>query len=60
MPTALLCAKNSGSSTSSSPRLLIIIVADYIGTAVKAGTSHVVSGYGHAFFFVPQALVVCT
>jgi glutamate:GABA antiporter len=40
-------------------QLLIIIVADYIGTAVKAGTSHVFFWIlAIAFFFVPQALVV--
>jgi amino acid transporter len=40
-------------------QLLIIIVADYIGTAVKAGSSHVVYWLcAIAFFFVPQALVV--
>lgn len=40
-------------------QLLIIIVADYMGTAVKAGSSHVVYWLcAIAFFFVPQALVV--
>ena len=40
-------------------QLLIIIVADYMGTAVKAGTSHVFFWVlAIAFFFVPQALVV--
>ncbi len=40
-------------------QLLIIIVADYIGTAVKAGTSHVFFWIlAIAFFFVPQALIV--
>lgn len=40
-------------------QLLIIIVADYIGTAVKAGSSHVVFWLvAIATFFVPQALVV--
>ena len=40
-------------------QLLIIIVADYMGTAVKAGSSHVVFWLlAIALFFVPQALVV--
>src|SRR4029077_7699326 len=40
-------------------QLLIIIVADYIGTAVKAGTSHVAFWLiAIGTFFVPQALVV--
>ena len=40
-------------------QLLIIIVADYMGTAVKAGSSHVVFWIlAIATFFVPQALVV--
>jgi glutamate:GABA antiporter len=40
-------------------QLLIIIVADYMGTAVKAGSSHVVFWlFAIALFFVPQALVV--
>ena len=40
-------------------QLLIIIVADYMGTAVKAGASHVVFWIlAIATFFVPQALVV--
>ncbi|PYX49282.1 MAG: hypothetical protein DMG79_09205, partial [Acidobacteria bacterium] len=40
-------------------QILIIIVADYMGTAVKAGSSHVVFWIlAIAFFFVPQALVV--
>jgi glutamate:GABA antiporter len=40
-------------------QLLIIIVADYIGTAVKSGTSHVFFWIlAIAFFFVPQALIV--
>jgi amino acid transporter len=40
-------------------QLLIIIVADYMGTAVKAGPSHVVFWIlAIVMFFVPQALVV--
>jgi glutamate:GABA antiporter len=40
-------------------QLLIIIVADYMGTAVKAGSSHVVFWLlAIVTFFVPQALVV--
>lgn len=40
-------------------QLLIIIVADYIGTAVKAGSSHVTFWLlAFATFFVPLALVV--
>ena len=40
-------------------QLLIIIVADYMGTAVKAGSSHVVFWIlAIATFFIPQALVV--
>jgi len=40
-------------------QLLIIIVADYIGTAVKAGASHVVFWLiAICTFFIPQALVV--
>src|SRR3984893_120065 len=40
-------------------QLLIIIVADYMGTAVKAGSSHVVFWLlAIVAFFVPQALVV--
>ncbi len=40
-------------------QLLIIIVADYIGTAVKAGSSHVVFWLlAIVTFFIPQALVV--
>lgn len=40
-------------------QLLIIIVADYIGTAVKAGPSHVVFWIlAIATFFIPQGLVV--
>jgi amino acid transporter len=40
-------------------QILIIIVADYMGTAVKAGTSHVFFWVlAIALFFVPQALVV--
>lgn len=40
-------------------QLLIIIVADYMGTAVKAGSSHVVFWIlAIALFFVPLALVV--
>ena len=40
-------------------QLLIIIVADYMGTAVKAGTSHVLFWIvAIATFFIPQALVV--
>jgi glutamate:GABA antiporter len=40
-------------------QLLIIIVADYMGTAVKAGASHVFFWIlAIALFFVPQALVV--
>ncbi len=40
-------------------QLLIIIVADYIGTAVKAGSSHVVFWLlAILTFFIPQALVV--
>ncbi len=40
-------------------QLLIIIVADYMGTAVKAGTSHVFFWVlAILLFFVPQALVV--
>ena len=40
-------------------QILIIIVADYMGTAVKAGSSHVVFWIlAIAAFFVPQALVV--
>jgi len=40
-------------------QLLIILVADYIGTAVKAGSSHVVFWLlAIATFFIPLALVV--
>ena len=40
-------------------QILIIIVADYMGTAVKAGTAHVFFWIlAIALFFVPQALVV--
>jgi amino acid transporter len=40
-------------------QILIIIVADYMGTAVKAGSSHVVFWIlAIVAFFVPQALVV--
>lgn len=40
-------------------QLLIIIVADYMGTAVKAGSAHVVFWIlAIATFFIPQALVV--
>jgi amino acid transporter len=40
-------------------QLLIIIVADYMGTAVKAGASHVVFWVlAIATFFIPQGLVV--
>lgn len=40
-------------------QLLIILVADYMGTAVKAGPSHVVFWIlAIATFFIPQALVV--
>lgn len=40
-------------------QLLIILVADYIGTAVKAGSSHVVFWLlAFATFFTPLALVV--
>ena len=40
-------------------QILIIIVADYMGTAVKAGSSHVVFWIlAIASFFVPLALVV--
>jgi len=40
-------------------QLLIIIVADYMGTAVKAGSSHVVFWIlAITTFFIPQALVV--
>jgi amino acid transporter len=40
-------------------QLLIIIVADYMGTAVKAGVSHVVFWVlAIATFFIPQGLVV--
>ncbi len=40
-------------------QILIIIVADYMGTAVKAGSSHVVFWLlAIATFFVPLALVV--
>ncbi len=40
-------------------QLLIIIVADYMGTAVKAGASHVVFWIiAILTFFIPQALVV--
>lgn len=40
-------------------QILIIIVADYMGTAVKAGASHVVFWLlAILTFFVPQALVV--
>jgi len=40
-------------------QLLIIIVADYMGTAVKAGSSHVVFWIlAIATFFIPQGLVV--
>ncbi len=40
-------------------QLLIIIVADYLGTAVKAGSSHVVFWIlAIVTFFIPQALVV--
>ncbi len=40
-------------------QILVIIVADYMGTAVKAGSSHVVFWIlAIAAFFVPQALVV--
>lgn len=40
-------------------QLLVILVADYMGTAVKAGSSHVVFWLlAIITFFVPQALVV--
>jgi amino acid transporter len=40
-------------------QLLIIIVADYMGTAVKAGASHVFFwALAILLFFVPQALIV--
>jgi glutamate:GABA antiporter len=40
-------------------QILIIIVADYMGTAVKAGSSHVVFWLlAIVAFFVPEALVV--
>ncbi len=40
-------------------QILIIIVADYMGTAVKAGSSHVVFWIlAIALFFIPLALVV--
>lgn len=40
-------------------QILIIIIADYMGTAVKAGASHVVFWLlAILTFFVPQALVV--
>lgn len=40
-------------------QLLIVIVADYMGTAVKAGSSHVVFwALAIFFFFLPLALVV--
>ena len=40
-------------------QLLIIIVADYMGTAVKAGTAHVVFWIVAVLtFFIPQGLVV--
>jgi amino acid transporter len=40
-------------------QILIIVVADYMGTAVKAGSSHVVFWIlAIALFFVPLALVV--
>ena len=40
-------------------QLLIIIVADYMGTAVKAGAAHVVFWIvAVATFFIPQGLVV--
>jgi glutamate:GABA antiporter len=40
-------------------QLLIIIVADYMGTAVKAGSSHVVFWIlAILTFFIPEALVV--
>lgn len=40
-------------------QILVIIVADYMGTAVKAGSSHVVFWIlAIAAFFIPQALVV--
>jgi len=40
-------------------QILIIIVADYMGTAVKAGSAHVTFWIlAIALFFIPQALVV--
>jgi amino acid transporter len=40
-------------------QILIVIVADYMGTAVKAGSSHVVFwALGILFFFLPLSLVV--
>jgi glutamate:GABA antiporter len=40
-------------------QILIVVVADYMGTAVKAGSSHVVFWIlGIFFFFLPLSLVV--
>lgn len=40
-------------------QILVIVVADYFGTAVKAGDAHVVFWIaGTLLFFVPLALVV--
>jgi amino acid transporter len=40
-------------------QILIVVVADYMGTAVKAGSSHVVFWIlGIFFFFMPLSLVV--
>jgi glutamate:GABA antiporter len=40
-------------------QVLIVIVADYMGTAVKAGSSHVVFWvFAISFFFLPLSLVV--
>lgn len=42
-------------------QLLIIIVADYMGTAVKAGPSHVVFWIlAIATFFIPRPSSSCT
>ena len=40
-------------------QILVVVVADYMGTAVKAGAAHVVFWIvGIVFFFLPLALVV--
>ena len=54
-----LLPKELGLSDLVLAQLLIIIVADYMGTAVKAGASHVIFWIvAIATFFIPQGLVV--